>query len=182
MTLPTIQRSFGSSVNGYITALDRYTDEQFAAKPSPEAWSLAQMYEHLYLATTYFFLANAKRCTEKRKGQIGGEPNELGRTLFQYNSFPPVKLRPPDSLRTPEPVGRSRDEYQTLFAQLVSSSDALLEAIAADDGTYKTLQPTFGWLSAREWYHVGEMHLRHHHRQQQELEAWLATSSLHPLK
>ncbi|WP_247237545.1 DinB family protein [Telluribacter sp. SYSU D00476] len=176
MTLPEIQHSFDVSVNGYLAALDRYTDEQFAARPSAEAWSLAQMYEHLYLATTYFFLANAKRCTEKRKGQEGGELNDLGRNLFKYNSFPPVKLRPPDSLRAPEPVGRSRDEYRTLFQQLIPSSDALMEAIAADDGTYKALQPAFGWLTAREWYHVGEMHLRHHHRQQQELEAWLATS------
>ncbi|HEV7349348.1 DinB family protein [Telluribacter sp.] len=175
MTLPEIQQSLETTINGYITALDRYTDEQFAAKPSEETWSLAQMYEHLYLATTYFFLANAKRCTEKRKGQEGGELNEHGHNLFKYNSFPPMKLRPPAEVQAPEPVGRTRDEYRRLFPQLIQSMEAIQEAVAADDGTYKALQPAFGWLTARQWCHVGEMHLRHHLRQQKELEAWLAT-------
>jgi hypothetical protein len=173
MTVTDIQQSLEATLLGYITALDRYTDEQFAAKPSDEAWSLAQLYEHLYLSTGYFFLANAKRCTEKRKGQVGGELNEHGQNLFKYNSFPPVKLRPPAVLQVPEPVGRTRAEYSTLLPQLITSARALLPAVAADDGTYKALQPAFGWLTARQWYHVGGVHLRHHLRQQRELEAWL---------
>ncbi|GAB2794960.1 DinB family protein [Rhabdobacter roseus] len=168
-----IQTDLISPLMHYHYSLDRYSDEQFAAKPSEEAWSLGQMYEHLYVATTFFFMANVKRCLEKRKGQEGGEMNDSGRKVLQYNSFPPIKLKVPEALQGPEPVARSRAEYRPLWEVMVRQVEVLAQEVGTDPGLYKTPNPTFGWLNAEEWLRVCGMHTRHHLRQQQEREAWL---------
>lgn len=164
-------------MRSYVLALDRYTDEQFAAKPSEDEWSLGQMYEHLYIATTFFFMANIKRCLEHRKGQEGGEMTTTGQTLLQQKSFPATKIKVPESVRGAEPEARERDAYRTLFAELVDGSITLTADLQQDEGRYKTLHPIFGWLNACQWFQVCEMHARHHLRQQQEREEWLGLAT-----
>jgi DinB superfamily len=160
-------------INGYIEALDGYTDEQFFYKPAEEVWSLGQMYEHLLITANYFFLANILRCLEQRKGQVGGEKNHYGDNLFKYNGFPPVKLKIPEVLRGPEPVAQSPDVYRAAFPKVLEDARKLMEPVVQNNGEYRCIQPAFGWLNAHEWYHLLEMHFRHHLRQQAELEAIL---------
>lgn len=177
MATPDLKEAFSATIQHYLTSLDHYTDEQFAAKPDENEWSLGQIYEHLYTGTTYFFLANVKRCLEKRKGQEGGEMNDNGRNIFKYNGFPPIKVKIPEALRGPEPEARPRNTYQVLLQETLKSGQLLADAIQEDDGLYKTQNPTFGWLNAEEWLRVGEMHARHHLRQQKEREEWLGITS-----
>ncbi len=159
------------TIEGYIAALDNYSDEQFTHKSAEDVWSLGQMYEHLSVSASYFFLANTLRCLEQRKGQIGGDKNQYGDNLYKYNSFPPIKIRIPDAVRGPEPVAKTRAEYQTLFTKIIADAKDLIVPITNDLGQYKCIQPAFGWLNAHEWYHLMEMHFRHHLRQQTDLEA-----------
>lgn len=173
MTSDELKKAFSHTLRSYVSALDRYTDEQFTAKPDELEWSLGQMYEHLYVANTYFFLANVKRCLEQRKGQEGGEMNANGQNVFKHNSLPPTKFKVPEAVRGPEPVARSREAYKSLFEETIRQGLALAEAVVADPGTYKTLHPLFGWMNAREWFQSTETHARHHFRQQREREEWL---------
>jgi len=158
-------------VNQYISSLDDYSDEQFFFKTNEETWSLGQMYEHLTVSSQFFFLANCVRCLEKRKGQEGGEKNEFGEKLFIKGSFPPVKLKIPDAIRGPEPIAKTREEYRNILAKILTDSQNLIEAVSNDDGSYKALQVAMGWLDAKEWYYLHEMHYRHHLRQKTELES-----------
>jgi DinB superfamily len=172
LTPQIIFESLDATVKSYITALDRYSDEQFAFKEADDIWSLGQMYEHLALSGTFFFLANIVRCLEQRKGQIGGEKNQYGDNLYKHNSFPPIKIRIPDVLRGPEPVAKNIDSYRQSLTQIVADAQKLIDVVTNDVGQYKCIQPAFGWLNAHEWYQLLEMHFRHHLRQQQELEAF----------
>lgn len=158
-------------VNQYINSLDDYSDEQFFFKTNEETWSLGQMYEHLTVSSQFFFLANCLRCLEKRKGQEGGEKNEFGEKLFIKGSFPPVKLKIPDAIRGPEPVAKTREEYKSILKKILADSQNLIEAVSNDDGSYKALQVAMGWLDAKEWFYLHEMHYRHHLRQKIELES-----------
>lgn len=158
-------------VNQYFNSLDNYSDEQFFFKKDEETWSLGQMYEHLTVSSQFFFLANCVRCLEKRKGQEGGEKNEFGKKLFIKGSFPPVKLKIPDAIRGPEPVAKTREEYRSILKKILVDSQNLIEAVSNDDGSYKALQVAMGWLDAKEWYYLHEMHYRHHLRQKTELES-----------
>jgi hypothetical protein len=157
-------------VTGYIAALEGYSDEQFAHKSADDVWSLGQMYEHLSISATHFFLANCKRCLDQRKGQLGGEKNEYGDNLYKYNSFPPIKIKIPEVLRGPEPVAQGKEHYKTAFDSLLSDAKLYIEPLTQDAGEYKCIQPAFGWLNAHEWFHLMALHFKHHLRQQKELE------------
>jgi len=160
------------TVNHYIDSLNNYTEEQFAKKQAEDIWSLGQMYEHLTLTANFFFLANTLRCLEQRKGQLGGEKNQYGDNLYKYNQMPPVKLKIPEPLRGPEPVAKPLAEYKAILEKNLVDASNMIEAIEKDKGEYKCIQPAFGWLNAHEWFHLMEMHFKHHLRQQAELESY----------
>lgn len=176
MTVPELKTTFTDTIQSYIDALGRYSDEQFTAKPDEAEWSLGQMYQHLYEANTFFFLANVKRCLEKRKGQEGGEKTAAGLNVYQHNSFPPIKVKRPGPANSPEPVAQDRETYKNLFAQTLEEGNAWADALVDDDGIYKTQHFAFGWLNATEWLQNLEIHARHHIRQRQEREQWLGTT------
>ncbi len=173
MTTSKLKNTLSTTLQSYIDALDHYTDEQFAAKPDALEWSLGQMYQHLYEANSYFFLANVKRCLEKRKGQEGGEMTDDGQNVYKYNSFPPIKVKRPVAPGSAEPVAQDREAYRELYAKTLSDGLAYADALAEDDGRYKTQHFRFGWLNAAEWLQGLEIHARHHIRQREEREAWL---------
>lgn len=158
-------------VSQYLYSLDDYSDEQFFFKTNEETWSLGQMYEHLTVSSQFFFLANCVRCLEKRKGQLGGEKTYFGEQQFKYGGFPPAKLKIPDAIRGPEPVAKTREEYKGILKKILTDSQNLIEAVSNDDGSYKALQVAMGWLDAKEWFYLHEMHYRHHLRQKTELES-----------
>ncbi len=166
-----IYNNLETVVNQYINSLDDYSDEQFFFKKDEETWSLGQMYEHLTVSSQFFFLANCVRCLEKRKGQLGGDKTHFGKQQFKYGGFPPVKLKIPDAIRGPEPVAKTREEYKSILKKILVDSQNLIEAVSNDDGSYKALQVAMGWLDAKEWYYLHEMHYRHHLRQKTELES-----------
>lgn len=178
MNKPELKQAFTETMQSYLDALDRYSDEQFAAKPDEAEWSLGQMYQHLYEANTYFFLANVKRCLEKRKGQEGGEMTAAGQNVHQHNSFPPIKVKRPAAPNSPEPVAQDREAYRVLYAQTLREGLDWAEALAQDDGSYKTQHYVFGWLNATEWLQGLEIHARHHIRQRHEREAWLGIATV----
>ena len=165
-----VYKNLESTVNQYISSLDEYSDEQFSFKEDTETWSLGQMYEHINLSSNFFFLANCVRCLEQRKGQVGGEKNEFGEKSFAKNSFPPIKIKIPEALRGPEPVAKAKSEYKAILEKILADAHALIEAVNADAGNYKTLHPPMGFLNAQEWFQLHEMHVRHHLRQKAELE------------
>jgi DinB superfamily len=169
LTPAQIFSNLKQTVEGYIVALDNYSDEQFAHKSAEGVWSLGQMYEHLSLSASYFFMANALRCLEQRKGQVGGDKNQYGDNLYKYNGFPSIKIRIPNALQGPEPIAKTRAEYMALLKKVIADAEQLILPVTNDPGEYKCIQPAFGWLNAHEWYHLMEMHFRHHLRQQAEL-------------
>lgn len=176
MTIPELKVAYAATLQSYIDALDRYTNEQFVAKPDASEWSLGQMYQHIYEADTYFFLANVKRCLEKRKGQEGGEMTADGQKIYKYNSFPPIKVKRPASADSAEPVAQKREVYRALYAETLSNGLAYADALADDDRQYKTQHFRFGWMNATEWLQSLEIHARHHIRQRKEREVWLGIS------
>lgn len=176
MTIPELKTAYADTIQSYVDALDRYSDEQFMVKPDASEWSLAQMYQHLHESSTYFFLANVKRCLEKRKGQEGGEMTADGQNVYKHNSFPPIKFKRPAAPDSAEPVAQNRDAYKTLFAETLRDGLAYADALSDYDGQYKTQNFRFGWLNAAEWLQSLEIHARHHIRQREAREEWLGIS------
>lgn len=179
MTAQDINAALHATLEPYLNSLGEYTDEQFAHKEADDIWSLGQLYEHLVVSANFFFLANTVRCLDKRKGQEGGEMNANGDNVYSYNSFPPIKVKIPGSDdKSAQPEAKEKGDYVGSFTKMLADVDAITERIAADEGTYKTHHVAFGWLNAIQWYQMLEMHHRHHHRQQAELEGFAGVTKV----
>ncbi len=164
------------SLDTYLKDLDKYSDVQFYFKSTPNTWSLGQMYEHLTLSHS-FFIYHINNCLQKRKGQEGGEKNEFGKKISLKNSFPPIKIQMPEAWRGEEPTAKTIADYKNALPTMKSNVKNIMENIKTDDQSYKTLHVAAGWLSAVEWLQVADMHLRHHFRQQEELETTSKSAS-----
>lgn len=158
------------TLDAYSAGLNTYTESQFLSKANDETWSLAEMYKHTMTAGQKFFLANTKRCLEKRNGQEGGELNERGKPLIALGEFPDIKIKVPEAVKSVI-LTRPMAEYNTDIEAIRSSAAAMVDAINNDEGTYKIAHPVFGFMNAHEWFLNLEMHTRHHLRQKQNLEA-----------
>jgi DinB superfamily len=153
----------------YKSGLESYSDAAFEFKSDADTWSLGQMYEHVFSSAQKFFLANSKRCIEKRNGQEGGEANEKGKQLMAFGAFPDIKIKVPAAVTT-EIIAKSKETYFADIEIVMKSAESLLEGLATDEGVYRIAHPVFGFLNANEWYLNLEMHNRHHLKQKAELE------------
>lgn len=171
MTLDKTNEALIKLLNDYKSEVLKYSDTDFNFKKSPEIWSIGQLYEHLTLSASYFFLKNIKYCIEQRNGQIGGDMNSNGENVFKYNSFPPIKVKVPGN--APEPVAKAQKHYHDELGKIVQQIENQFNEVAENDGNYKTLHPAFSWHNAQQWLQSFEMHHRHHLRQKAELEAYI---------
>jgi hypothetical protein len=161
-------------LNTYKNAVSGYSDQDFTFKQAHDIWSIGQMYEHLAISAQFFFMKNVQYCLEKRNGQEGGEMNEKGKYVYHHNAFPPIKVKVPAGASVAEPVANEQTYYADVFEKICQHIETQLLSIEADNGIYKTSHVVFGPLSAREWLQSFEMHHRHHLRQKEELEGFLA--------
>jgi len=169
-TLIELEKAFGVLNNG----IQRLSEEQFAFISNPEKWSLAQMYEHICESSKKFFLANIKRCLDKRTGQIGGEKTAAGEWVMNNNGFPNKKVKMPEEFGVVIYKGKAKNEYLLEIEEILKSAKDLVELINQDAGDYKSKHPVFGFLNAQEWFRNLEMHTRHHLIQMAELETLVA--------
>ncbi|MCJ1907651.1 DinB family protein [Planococcus ruber] len=151
--------------------LSKYSPEQLKYIPKEGVWSLGQMYDHIILVA-HEYLDNVEVCAGLKEEQPLGK-TAAGEQLFRAGGFPPVKIRLPDEMNAPPNNTDTKGE-------LDSRLDALAERLASWEPKVNSIHPNlkvehggFGWLNAKEWYALVEMHSRHHLRQQKELEGYL---------
>lgn len=152
-------------------ALDQYDEGMLLHKPSDASWSMGQLYGHL-VAETSFYLAQIEACLsgDQNKAQ---QPTPEGIAMLAANEFPDVRIEgPPSNALVQQPESR---------AQLVVQLDALLDTARTTTAMLqqgsmkgKTAHPGLGYLSAKEWAQFAAMHLRHHLRQKQRIDDFLA--------
>jgi hypothetical protein len=174
-----INETQGSILNvlqHYLDAFEKYDKNAFYLKHAPEIWSLAQMYDHICKSTSHFFLANTVRCIEERKGQIGGESNDSGKNVMTYNSFPPKKFKQPGGNDINTEVEKDPLFYKSYLLSLKADVGSVFNQLPSKPSNYKCYHPAFEWLNSHEWLQMLDIHLRHHLRQQEELEGYLNIS------
>ncbi|MHC4549283.1 MAG: DinB family protein [Planctomycetota bacterium] len=159
------------------------SEEGFDRKRAAGGWTLGQVCDHV-TATSQAFLDGAEAL-------LRGEGEKRGRSLLVtvmtgIGSFPPFRFKvPPDlpdalqRLADPDPLTKARALER--FSALERRTHALCEVIAAAPRELRSQHPAAGWVNAREWYQLSEMHLRHHlrqlHRIEKELQVGATTGS-----
>lgn len=151
--------------------LSEYSPEQLRYIPKEGVWSIGQMYDHIILVA-HEYLDSAESCASLNEEQPLGK-TRTGEQLMKAGGFPPVKIRLPDEMNAPPNNTDTKGELE-------SRLDALAERLASWESKVNSIHPNlkvehggFGWLNAKEWYALVEMHSCHHLRQQKELEGYL---------
>ena len=161
---------FNKTINRWMEALSKYDFSTLCTKPSPEHWSLGQVYMHL-IENTNYFIEQAKTCAttdDNATEQCSEEAEEM----FRKNSFPDALLDgPPENALTPQP--ESKEQVMNELLKIKSDAAQVHAMIQASQHYGKTKHPGLNYFSANEWIQFAEMHLRHHFRQKERIDAFL---------
>ena len=165
---PLIDR-FHHTLDLWIEALADYSWEELCLVPAPGSWSLGQLYGHL-LEDTDFYRTQIQQCgcTSAHSQE---EATAEGRALLAADDFPERLRGGPSNDQVAQPPGK-----ETLLRDLQRLRSAMQQA--AQDLQHcsyrgKTPHPGLGYFSGEEWLQFAEMHLRHHLRQKQRIDAFL---------
>jgi hypothetical protein len=155
----------------YKRDLDHYTPEQLRFIPATGVWSIGQMYDHLILVA-HEYLDNMEACAASlEEGSLDKTP--FGERLFRAGGFPPIKIRLPDEMNSPPDNSGRKEELIARMEEVLQRVERWESKVEAVNPNLKVEHGGFGWLNAKEWYALVEMHFRHHLRQKAELESHL---------
>ena len=158
------------SIDAWMQSLTAYEFSALCVKPSPEQWSLGQVYMHL-IENTDYFIEQAKICAAISEN-ASEESSSEAKAMFKDNCFPNAQLEgPPENAFTPQP--ESKEQLINDLFRIKSDADALHVLITRSAPKGKTKHPGLNYFSATEWIQFADMHLRHHLRQKQRLETFL---------
>ncbi|MHC4931015.1 MAG: DinB family protein [Planctomycetota bacterium] len=154
-------------------ALERGDEESYGAEQGAGGWTLGQICDHV-AGTSQAFLDGAELLAR-------GEGEERGGGMFAFlmceviNGFPPFRFKVPPNLpasyaRVAAPESISKAEALERLDAVARRTREMCDAVAAAPKNFRSKHPAAGWLNARQWYQMSEMHMRHHLRQLRRIE------------
>ena len=160
----------------WIRSLDRYSFDQLLSKPSPNSWSIGQVYMHLLTNTDYFF--EQVRICISADNNADREMSTEAKTMFFNNSFPDEMIEgPPENLSTPQP--ESKEQLLRSFLALKEELNRIASLTTENQFKGKTRHPGLNYFNALEWLQFADMHLRHHLRQKKRIDIFLRLDKSH---
>jgi hypothetical protein len=172
MNISTILSKFESIHADYEKALNQYTETEFALKPSEDAWSIGQMYQHLVSSLLVFHAKQVENCLASTENADKSKTMP-GRISFLLGSFPPIKIKVPASPEYTPPQPANKTAIQTKMPVILNKMRELAARLEKEKSVGKTKHPALGYFNAEEWFRMIEMHFRHHLRQQKRIDAFL---------
>ncbi|MFZ1561891.1 MAG: DinB family protein [Saprospiraceae bacterium] len=161
---------FNKAMDYWIASLDQYTFDQLVIKPSPETWSVGQMFIHLIDDTT-FFIDQIKICTSTND-HSDEVAIQFAAGMLRNNEFPDEIIQgSPDNVFIPQPENKE----QLLRDLMCIKEDMNVVVTLMEDCPFegKSKHPGLGYFNAIEWLQFAEMHLRHHRRQKSRLDQFI---------
>lgn len=164
---------FNTTIDLWISELEKYGMEELLDKPAEKSWSAGQVYMHL-LNETEYYIEQIKEC-------VGNNNNaqelmkEAGMKMFLANEFPDeiIKGDPGATGEIMQP--ENKRDLMMQMQELKLKMNELWSNVQIDDHYGKTRHPGLGYFTAKEWFQFAEMHLRHHLRQKQRIDDYLHT-------
>lgn len=172
MRMKNIYDKYREVARLWESELELYSDEQFSKKPSPESWSIGQVYGHIFTNTLNYHVKQIEQCLVSDANQKE-KKTFSGKIIFLINSFPPVRIKvPPSPTYTPQ----QPESKEIIKAGMKELQEKLQDLSGEVDRTLhggKTKHPALGYLGAREWVQLIIMHARHHLRQKKTIDIFL---------
>ncbi|AYC30554.1 DinB family protein [Paenisporosarcina cavernae] len=150
-------------IETYKKIIHRHSVTQLVYSPSKEQWSISQVIDHC-IAVAEEYLESAIDCLNESNEQSEGK-TEFGDKLFTNGGFPPIKIKLPKEMNAAPKNSENKDALLTRLDDLANSMNAAEVNIRKTNPRLKLQHGGFGWLNAREWFELIDMHFRHHLRQ-----------------
>jgi len=147
--------------------LESRDEQDYGRAPPAGGWTLGQLCDHVTLASNTFLdavEALTRGEGEERRGSL------LAAVMCGVGSFPPFRLKVPPNLpdeikRAANPDSLPGTDALERFAAIARRTRDLCDTVAATPRRLRSEHPVAGWVNARQWYQLSEMHMRHHLRQ-----------------
>jgi len=161
---------FDSTIQQWIDQLEHYTVEQLHRAPRAGSWSLGQVYVHIINDTGWFVEQMEAALSTRIDGDKAMHPD--ARRMFENNGFPDARIEgPATNTFILQPAGSA--ELATQLSAIKTAVHRLFGGLGPEVSGGKTRHPGLGYFSAVEWLQFAEMHMRHHLRQKQRIDAVL---------
>lgn len=161
-------KRFETKAQEWLNFIEDLDEEMILKNPQPKSWSLSELYDHVIKVATTYQIPHALKATGKEREMRKGQ-NSFAFLLFDLNVLPRLNIRmenfPPDLVEKFTPEKQSKSGVITNFkefVQLVGQTASQLKNATKDDKTY---HPMFGTITAKKWFRLVEIHLRHHDKQ-----------------
>ena len=163
--------NFNHTIDGWISELQSYNLGKLLMKPTPESWSLGQLYNHLIDQTKYYF-EQIEDCLNQNENSTENM-KENAKFMFSKNSFPDERIKGDPAFTEKVQQPASLPELLEKMKQLKLEINRIGNKILENSSTGKTRHPGLGYFNAREWFQFAEMHLRHHWKQKERIDDFL---------
>lgn len=161
------------NIDSWKASLNEYDFDQLLKKPSSESWSIGQVYMHLINSTLGFHLKQMDACLQSDANHSEKKTFEGFLAYRILGGFPPIKIKvPPSELYTPKQP-ESKEQIASGLEEVEEALKKRLPLLAQAKYQGKTQHPGLGYMNAREWFQLVEMHFRHHLRQKSRLDDFL---------
>ena len=161
---------FNHTIDIWIKELEHYDFTQLCAKPSPNSWSLGQVYMHL-IAETSYYIEQIKICVSANDNVLE-EASPGAKKMFLHNEFPDEIMEGPATNSHIPQLG-SKEELMSYLMNLKDEMNNAEILISKSLFKGKTKHPGLEYFSADEWSRFAEMHFRHHLRQKKRIDDFL---------
>jgi hypothetical protein len=161
---------FEATVGKWIGFLDAYSLDRLQRRPPDGSWSLGQVYVHMINDTRFF--VGQMRAALFSEEHTGDPMTPWAVSMFAAGSFPEGRIQGP-ATHTPIPQPESIEELRAALDGILRD----VHGIDFSGGRGKTGHPGLGYFTASEWLQFAEMHLRHHFRQKERIDAALFQKS-----
>ena len=160
-----------ATIDSWISYLDEYTIKQLRANPAPGSWSIGQLYVHL-IGDSNYYIQQARRAHATNEHATDEHAPEA-REMFRNNAFPDIKIEGHPSNAF---ISNPKDQHELIngLRQLQQDIHQLVDYQRTHAPVGKSEHPGLGYLNTDEWLQLMDMHFRHHLRQKQRIDSYLA--------
>ncbi len=170
MNIAQIHIAINDALNVYRKRLDTIPDEQFDVTPMGGGWSYAEVYSHILQADLGSSIA-MERCINGTCNPTTKGMNLLGKLVFFFRRFPPVKIKVPEKTAAKMPVNKiSKEEAKNLLVKCRKRIDEIFPLIADAPSINRYKHPRLGNLNTAQWLKFILIHTKHHIKQLDRIE------------
>ena len=160
-------------IHVWKSSLKLHKFEELLLKPDPDSWSLGQVYIHLISASLNFQIKAIERCLKSSENKRKLKSFK-GFLIFNIlGNFPPMKIKVPASREYTPKQPKSKAEIIEGLEKTKKKLTVIAAQLEKQNKGGKVAHPALGFLNAKEWFHLIEMHFRHHLRQKFDLDQFI---------